>query len=184
MASEQTVESAPVAPVPQPWPGVEAHWRQVRSVASTAAVDPEGTSRTWHYLDNESDVQATGLEPRGTLLCVHGNPTWSYLWRTLLAGATSPETLATGGPWRVIAVDQLDMGFSERTGTFRRLEDRITDLSDFTAELGLSGPVVSVGHDWGGLISLGWATRHKDQLAAVVLTNTAVHPAGFSLPRP
>lgn len=182
VASEQTVESAPVAPVPQPWPGVEAHWRQVRSVASTAAVDPEGTSRTWHYLDNESDVQATGLEPRGTLLCVHGNPTWSYLWRTLLAGATSPETLATGGPWRVIAVDQLDMGFSERTGTFRRLEDRITDLSDFTAELGLSGPVVSVGHDWGGLISLGWATRHKDQLAAVVLTNTAVHPAGFSLP--
>lgn len=187
VASEQTAVPQPVsaavsAAVSQPWPGVEAHWRQVRSVPSTAAVDPEGTSRQWHYLDNEADVLATGLEPRGTLLCVHGNPTWSYLWRTLLAGATSPETLATGGPWRVIAVDQLDMGFSERTGTFRRLEDRITDLSDFTAELGLSGPVVSVGHDWGGLISLGWATRHKDQLAAVVLTNTAVHPAGFALP--
>lgn len=166
----------------QPWPGVEAAWRQVRNVPSTAAVDPEGTSRQWHYLDNESDVLATGLEPRGTLLCVHGNPTWSYLWRTLLAEATSPETLATGGPWRVIAVDQLDMGFSERTGTFRRLEDRITDLSDFTADLGLTGPVVSVGHDWGGIISLGWATRHKGQLAAVVLTNTAVHPAGFALP--
>ena len=179
VASEGTASSQPLA---QPWPGVEAAWRQVRSVPSTAAVDPEGTSRQWHYLDNESDVLATGLEPRGTLLCVHGNPTWSYLWRTLLAEATSPETLATGGPWRVIAVDQLDMGFSERTGTFRRLEDRITDLSDFTADLGLTGPIVSVGHDWGGIISLGWATRHKDQLAAVVLTNTAVHPAGFALP--
>lgn len=166
----------------QPWPGVEASWRQVRSVPSTAAVDPAGTTRAWHYLDNESDVLATGLEPRGTLLCVHGNPTWSYLWRTLLAGATAPETLAAGGPWRVIAVDQLDMGFSERTGMFRRLEDRITDLSDFTSELGLTGPIVSVGHDWGGLISLGWATRHRDQLAGVVLTNTAVHPAGFALP--
>ncbi|MHA7178038.1 alpha/beta fold hydrolase [Arthrobacter sp. Sr24] len=169
-------------PLSQPWPGVEAAWRHVRSVPSTAAVDPEGTSRQWHYLDNQAAVLATGMEPRGTLLCVHGNPTWSYLWRTLLAEATSPETLATGGPWRVIAVDQLDMGFSERTGTFRRLEDRITDLSDFTANLGLTGPIVSVGHDWGGIISLGWATRHKDQLAAVVLTNTAVHPAGFSLP--
>jgi acyl-coenzyme A synthetase/AMP-(fatty) acid ligase/pimeloyl-ACP methyl ester carboxylesterase len=151
-------------------------------VPSTASVDPAGTTRQWHYLDNEADVAATGLEPAGTLLCVHGNPTWSYLWRTLLAGATAPATQAGGGPWRVIAVDQLDMGFSERTGTFRRLGDRITDLSDFTAALGLSGPVVSVGHDWGGLISLGWATRHRDQLAAVVLTNTAVHPAGFSLP--
>ena len=183
VASEGTVISQREAqPLSQPWPGVAAAWRHVRNVPSTAAVDPEGTRRQWHYLDNESDVLATGLEPRGTLLCVHGNPTWSYLWRTLLAEATSPETLATGGPWRVIAVDQLDMGFSERTGTFRRLEDRITDLSDFTADLGLDGPIVSVGHDWGGLISLGWATRHKDQLAAVVLTNTAVHPAGFSLP--
>ncbi|PXA64298.1 hydrolase [Arthrobacter psychrochitiniphilus] len=166
----------------QPWPGVSPAWQQVLTVPSTSAVDPVGTSRQWHYLDNESDVLATGKAPRGTLLCVHGNPTWSYLWRTLLAGATSPETLAAGGPWRVIAVDQLDMGFSERTGTFRRLEDRINDLSDFTAALGLTGPVVSVGHDWGGIISLGWATRHKDQLAAVVLTNTAVHPAGFTLP--
>ncbi len=166
----------------QPWPGVEASWQRSGTIASTAPIDPAGSSHQWHYLDNEADVLATGREPVGTLLCVHGNPTWSYLWRTLLADATSPETLATSGPWRVIAVDQLDMGFSERTGVFRRLEDRITDLSDFTAALGLTGPVVSVGHDWGGIISLGWATRHPEQLAAVVLTNTAVHPAGFALP--
>ncbi|MDJ0313837.1 alpha/beta fold hydrolase [Arthrobacter sp. H35-D1] len=152
------------------------------SVPSTAAVDAPGTRRQWHLLDNADDVAATGMEPVGTLYCVHGNPTWSYLWRTLLAEATSPATLAAGGPWRVIAVDQLDMGFSERTGTFRRLEDRITDLGDLGDALELSGPVVSVGHDWGGIISLGWAVRHRELLAGVVLTNTAVHPAGFSLP--
>ncbi|MFQ4147485.1 alpha/beta fold hydrolase [Arthrobacter sp. LAPM80] len=167
---------------PQPWPGVEAHWQRTLSVPSSSPVDPAGTAHQWHYLDNEDDVAATGLDPVGTLLCVHGNPTWSYLWRTLLAGATSPATVGAGGPWRVIAVDQLDMGFSERTGTFRRLDDRISDLSDFTNALALDGPVVSVGHDWGGVISLGWAIRHREQLAAVVLTNTAVHPAGFSLP--
>ncbi|MHA7303964.1 alpha/beta fold hydrolase [Arthrobacter sp. TMN-49] len=167
---------------PEPWPGVHASWRRTLPVPSTAGVDAPGTSRQWHFLDNAEDVAATGMEPVGTLLCVHGNPTWSYLWRTLLAEATSPTTVAAGGPWRVIAVDQLDMGFSERTGTFRRLEDRITDLGDLTEALGLDGPVVSVGHDWGGIISLGWATRHRDQLAGVVLTNTAVHPAGFSLP--
>lgn len=167
---------------PDPWPGVRASWRRTLSVPSSAAVESADTLRQWHFLDNADDVAATGREPVGTLLCVHGNPTWSYLWRTLLAEATSPATLAAGGPWRVIAVDQLDMGFSERTGKFRRLEDRITDLSDLTAALGLSGPVVTVGHDWGGIISLGWATRHREQLAGVVLTNTAVHPAGFSLP--
>ncbi|MGO4383507.1 alpha/beta fold hydrolase [Specibacter sp. RAF43] len=161
---------------------MRAAWRRTVSVPSTAGVDSPGTRHRWHVLDNADDVAATGREPVGTLLCVHGNPTWSYLWRTLLAGATAAPTLAAGGPWRVIAVDQLDMGFSERTGTFRRLEDRITDLGDLTDALGLAGPVVTVGHDWGGLISLGWATRHREMLAGVVLTNTAVHPAGFSLP--
>ena len=40
------------------------------------------------------------------------------------------------------------MGYSERTGTFRRLADRINDLGDLTDALGLDGPVVTAGHDW------------------------------------
>ncbi|MFT4471144.1 alpha/beta fold hydrolase [Arthrobacter sulfonylureivorans] len=161
------------------WPGVDPAWSRCVRVPSTAAVDPAGSAHTWHLLDNGPQLAERGIEPAGTLLCVHGNPTWSYLWRTVLAAADD-----AAAPWRVVAVDQLDMGFSERTGRFRRLEDRITDLGDLTAELGITGPVVTVGHDWGGVISLGWATRHRKQLAGVVLTNTAVHPAGFGLPAP
>ena len=80
-------------------------------------------------------------------------PTWSYLWRTVLdAGVNSTA------PWRVIAVDQLDMGYSERThldleDERRSLEDRIADLGDFTRTLGLDKtdkPVVTLAHDWGG----------------------------------
>jgi len=140
--------------------------------------DRAGTVRRWHILDNAAQLAERGLTPAGTLLCVHGNPTWSYLWRTLLAAGTDPAH-----PWRVVAVDQLDMGFSERTGTFRRLQDRIDDLGNLTDELGLTGPVVTVGHDWGGVISLGWALAHQERLAGVVLTNTAVHqPAGVPIP--
>lgn len=51
-----------------------------------------------------------GLEPIGTILCVHGNPTWSYLWRTVLDAGVNERA-----PWRVVAVDQIDMGYSERT---------------------------------------------------------------------
>lgn len=160
------------------WPGVDVEWSRRIDVPSTAAADPAGTVHRWHVLDNGSQLDRLGLTPAGTLLCVHGNPTWSYLWRSLLAAGAEPAH-----PWRVVAVDQLDMGFSERTGVFRRLADRIADLGDLTEALDLEGPVVTVGHDWGGVISLGWALAHEDQLAGVVLTNTAVHqPGGSGIP--
>ena len=124
------------------------------------AVDAEGVPRTWHVLDN-------GVAPReGTLLCVHGNPTWSYLWRRFLACA-DPQ-------WRVVAVDQLGMGYSDRTRRARALATRIDDLDALTVELGITGRVVLAAHDWGGPISLGWAQRHRDQIAGLILTNTGV----------
>ena len=124
------------------------------------APDAEGRTRRWHVLDN-------GVEPTtGTLLCVHGNPTWSYLWRGLL-------TAAPPG-WRVVAPDHLGMGLSERPDADRSVAQRVTDLGRLTDALGVTGPVVTVGHDWGGIISLGWALAHRDQLRGVVLGNTAV----------
>ncbi|GLY28175.1 acyl-CoA synthetase [Kineosporia sp. NBRC 101731] len=144
--------------------GVDARW--VRSVTT-----PEGT---WHVLDNQAVLDR---EPVGTLLCVHGNPTSSYLWRHVIA------ELSTGDrPWRVIAMDQLNMGWSSRTGR-RRLGQRLDDLAALTDELGLEGPVVTLGHDWGGCISLGWAVNHRADLAGVAVLNTAVHqPPGSALP--
>jgi len=136
-------------------PGLDRAWS--RRVSTR---DVDGVEHTWHVLDN-------GVEPTvGTLVCAHGNPTWSYLWRGLLAGA--PEG------WRVVAPDHLGMGFSERLVTPRRLAQRVRDLGDLTEAMGVTGPVVSVGHDWGGILSLGWALAHREQLRGVVLTNTAV----------
>ncbi|MDH3518033.1 MAG: alpha/beta fold hydrolase, partial [Acidimicrobiia bacterium] len=136
-------------------PGLDPSWSRL-----VATPDLDGVGRTWHLLDNQVE------EPSLTLLCVHGNPTWSYLWRRLVRAAPSGV--------RVIAVDQLDMGYSERTGTTRRLGQRIDDLHALTSALGLTGPVVTVAHDWGGPISLGWAQRNPDIVAGIVLANTAV----------
>ncbi|WP_246131285.1 alpha/beta fold hydrolase [Cellulomonas aerilata] len=160
-------------------PGLDPGWSRLVEVPRP---DRDGTSPagpgavdTWHLLDNAADVAGP---VRGTLLCVHGNPTWSYLWRDLLrAGA------AAG--WRVVAVDQLGMGFSARTGRVHRLADRIADLGALTDTLGLTGAVVTVGHDWGGPVSLGWAVAHPELLAGVVLTNTAVYqPLDARTPAP
>lgn len=136
--------------------------------------DDDGTTVSWHYLDNGPELSQRGLTPIGTVLAVHGNPTWSYLWRGLMAD--SVRAAEHEAPvWRVVAVDQLEMGYSQRTGQPRALAQRVRDLSAFTAALELAGPVVTLGHDWGGVISLGWALDHPEQLAGVALLNTAVH---------
>ncbi|MBA3720373.1 MAG: alpha/beta fold hydrolase, partial [Nocardioidaceae bacterium] len=111
------------------------------------AADAVGRLRTWHILDSGGEATA------GTLLCVHGNPTWSYLWRRLVAAAPPG--------WRVVAPDHLGMGYSERLAEPRTVSQRVDDLSGLTAAMGLTGPVVTVGHDWGGAISLGWALAHR-----------------------
>ena len=158
--------------------GLDPAFSRIVEVPESGASD----SRSWHVLDNGARLDELGVEPVGTILCVHGNPTWSYLWRRLLSRATDAAA-AGSDAWRVIAVDQLDMGFSERTGPPRPLARRVRDLADFTDAIGLEGPVVSFGHDWGGVVSLGWAVDHPQLLTAVMLLNTAVHqPADAPIP--
>jgi olefin beta-lactone synthetase len=160
--------AAPAQLPPADIVGLDPAWSRL-----VTAPDHHGEWRTWHLLDNQV------ADARLTLLCVHGNPSWSFLWRSLLQQA--PEGV------RVIAVDQLEMGFSERSGLVRRLADRIADLTALTDHLELTGPVATVAHDWGGPISLGWAQaerrRHPDRVRGVVLMNTAVHqPEGSPAP--
>ena len=144
------------------------------TVADAAA----GVDRRWHILDTLPELVAAGVTPVGTILAVHGNPTWSYLWRDLVSRATDAG-------WRVVAVDQLDMGFSERTGSARVLAQRVADLGDLTAAIGVDGPVVTIGHDWGGVVSMGWAVDHPDQLVGLMLLNTAIHqPEDVKIPAP
>ena len=170
---------------PEEWAGVNPRYSHLLEVPTTAPIEQraqQAGARRWHYLDNLPVLVEQGLEPIGTILCVHGNPTWSYLWRTVLDAGVNERA-----PWRVVAVDQIDMGYSERThldleGERRSLTDRIADLGDFTKALGLDEtdkPLVTLAHDWGGLVSFGWALEHREILSGVMLTNTAVYHDGI-----
>ncbi|MDQ1720497.1 MAG: cis-3-alkyl-4-acyloxetan-2-one decarboxylase / olefin beta-lactone synthetase, partial [Pseudonocardiales bacterium] len=157
--------TAPAGRPPAGLPGLDPAWSRVVEVTGA-----DGHRWRWHVLD--SAPQADSAQP--TLLCLHGNPTWSYLWRRMFGAA--PDG------WRVLAPDQLGMGYSERLATAVTLADRVRQLGELTAAMGITGPVVTLAHDWGGIISLGWALEHQDQVQAVVLTNTAVHQPQDSRP--
>lgn len=165
----------PAGTVPHGLPGLDPRYSHVLRDARGA---------TWHYLDTGPELARHGVAPVGTVLAVHGNPTWSYLWRGLVTDSVAAARDGDAA-WRVVAVDQLEMGFSARTGEHRPLARRVADLGAFTDALGLAGPVVTLGHDWGGVVSLGWAVDHPDLLAGVALLNTAVHqPDGAAVPAP
>ena len=98
------------------------------------------------------------------VLLLHGNPSWSFLWRDLI------RKLAAQGR-RVIAPDHVGMGLSARPDRFLRLADRIADVEALLAHLGIKEFDLGV-HDWGGAIGFGVAGRHPERVGRILVTNT------------
>ena len=147
--------------------GIEPAWSRV--VGVTVA---DGRELQVHALDA---APRDGREPPLTIVCVHGNPTWSLLWRSFHR--------RLGDRYRVLAVDQLSMGLSERTGP-RTFAQRVDDLGRILDAFAVDGPVVLAAHDWGGPIALGWALEHRQRVQGILLGNTgvAIPPTGVPLP--
>ncbi len=123
----------------------------------------------YHYLDEGSG------EP---LLCVHGNPTWSFMYRELIR--------VLRHSYRLIAPDHIGCGLSDkpRDADYEYvLERRVADLEALLERLDLHN-VTLVLHDWGGMIGLACALRHPHRIARIVLLNTSgfLKPAGKRLP--
>lgn len=145
----------------------DAQWRAQYPFDSHAA-DIGGLRL--HYVD-----EGTGPP----VLAVHGNPSWSFYWRSLISGLSDSH--------RVIAPDHIGMGLSDKPTratypfTLRR---RIDDLTDFVDSLELTEPLTLIVHDWGGAIGCGWAVEHPDQVSKLVVTNTAAFglPSGKAMP--
>jgi haloalkane dehalogenase len=103
------------------------------------------------------------------VVCLHGEPSWSYLYRHMI-----PVMTAAG--LRVIAADLIGFGRSDKPASrsdytyARHVEWMRAALLD-TGGLGLSG-ITFVGQDWGGLIGLRLVAEHPDAFARVVTANT------------
>ncbi|HEY0860998.1 MAG TPA: alpha/beta fold hydrolase [Pseudoxanthomonas sp.] len=110
------------------------------------------------------------------VVMLHGNPSWSYYWRTLVAGLSHP---AAGKRYRCIVPDHIGMGLSDKPDDSRyeyTLQSRVDDVAALLRHLGITGPVTLAVHDWGGMIGFGWALSHAAQVKRLVITNTAAFP--------
>ncbi len=115
-----------------------------------------------HYVDE-------GPRTDEAILCVHGNPTWSFAWRRLIT-ELSPTR-------RILALDHLGMGLSSRPGRPVRLAEHIENLAALVDHLGLR-EVTLVCHDWGGAIGFGAALARRSVFARFLVLNTAAFPSG------
>ncbi len=123
-----------------------------------------------HYVD-EGD---RGAAP---VLMLHGEPTWSYLYRHMI-----PVCAAAGH--RVIAPDLIGFGKSDKPSSrgdysYQRHVDWITEL---VGQLDLTN-ITLFCQDWGALIGLRVAAEHSDRFARIVVGNGAL-PIASSGARP
>lgn len=113
-----------------------------------------------HYLDE-------GTGPR-TLLCLHGEPTWAYLYRKMI-----PPFVAAG--YRVIAPDFIGFGRSDKP-----VEDEVytfefhrSMLLAFIEKLNLANLTLAV-QDWGGLLGLTLPMEMPERFERLLVMNTAL----------
>jgi haloalkane dehalogenase len=126
--------------------------------------DGEGGRLRMHYLD---EGPATGE----LILCLHGQPTWSYLYRKMIP-------ILTSAGYRVIAPDLVGFGKSDKP-THRgdyTYANHVAWLAQFVNTLNLQ-KITLMCQDWGGLIGLRVLTQNTDRFARLVVANTGLPDA-------
>jgi len=127
----------------------------------TEVTNTDGSSLRIHYLDE-------GPRDGEPILCMHGQPSWSYLYRKMI-----PYLTEAG--FRVIAPDLVGFGRSDKPSN---IEDytyagHVDWMSQWLTALNLQGGNL-VCQDWGGLIGLRLVAKHPERFARLVIANTGL----------
>lgn len=109
-----------------------------------------------------------GEAQRGTILLMHGIPTWGYLYHAVI------PTLVDAG-YRILAPDFLGHGWSDRRDRFdRSFQDQARMIIALLSSLKLECVDV-VGHDTGGAVALILAIEHRDSVNRLVISNSVCY---------
>lgn len=131
--------------------------------------DKGGTPLRVHYIDE-------GSRDAAPVLMLHGEPTWSYLYRHMI-GPVADAGL------RVLAPDLIGFGRSDKPAARSDYSyaAQVAWMRSWIEALDLKG-ITLVCQDWGSLIGLRLAAEMPDRFAAILLSNGGL-PAGQPAPR-
>ncbi|QXP83704.1 haloalkane dehalogenase [Methylococcus sp. Mc7] len=145
---------------------------------------PSGISAVDHHprkrvpvLDAEMSYVDVG--EGAPIVFLHGNPTWSYLWRNII-----PYVRTLG---RCLAPDLVGMGQSGGApASAYRYFDHAKYLDAWFEAVGIGGDVILVVHDWGSALGFHWGRRHPERVQGIAYMEALVQPrlwADFPPPR-
>ncbi len=94
---------------------------------------------------------------------LHGNPTWSYLWRNVIPPMSTKA--------RCIALDLVGFGRSGKPRIGYTFLEHYRYVAGFMEALNLRDAVL-VGHDWGGVLGFYYALHHRENVAGMAFMET------------
>jgi haloalkane dehalogenase len=102
------------------------------------------------------------------VVCFHGEPTWSYLYRKMIPPLT-------GAGYRVICPDYAGFGRSDKPTDrdWYTYDGHVERVTTHLESLDVQG-VTAVVQDWGGPIGLRWAVENSERVARLVILNTGL----------
>ena len=149
-------------------------------------MNPEhGTGYLHHVLPSGLHMAYRDLGQGQAVVMVHGNPTWSYYYRRVVAALVGKADASSG--FRALVPDHIGMGHSDRWSDRHHrysLAQRVADFDHWMQarleeQADPDQPIDLIVHDWGGAIGLSWAARHPEKIRRLVILNTWA----FNLPQ-
>lgn len=125
--------------------------------------------RWFHSRDGRMHYVDEGPREGRPIVMVHGNPTWSYLYRRFIQAVTQAG-------YRAIVLDHLGFGRSDKPDNPKlyRVSHHAGRCEALLESLDLHDATILV-QDWGGPIGLTWAARHPERVRSLAVLNTFVH---------
>lgn len=121
--------------------------------------------------DERMHVMEWGPPGGRAVVLVHGNPTWGFLWRKVVAAVQARQPAL-----RLVVPDLVGLGLSSRPpASAYTLANHGRWLGEALDQI-VPGPLVLVAQDWGGPIGLRAMSDRRARLRGLVLGNTAVGP--------
>lgn len=115
----------------------------------------------------DSEMSYVDIGTGDPIVFLHGNPTWSYLWRNVIPSLTDKG--------RCLAPDLIGMGQSKPSpGKRYRFVDHAAYLDAWFEAVGATRNVTLVIHDWGSVLGLNRARRFPKQVKAIAYMEAIV----------